>query len=453
MKKIISVILCISMLAASAVFAIPAAAAEGKIALSATGKVTDPMTGTGTFTLTISMKENTGVNTLNLKIGYNADTLEFDSITNGVVFSEENGGAMSVADTASNPIALYFEHTGYENIAATGKIVTIKFNIIDDMGEFDFTYQVDEENTYAVDGDNLPVSLNITAANDVSKTTQHVNTALPTTIKPTCTEPGRIEKRCFTCNKIISVLPNGDALGHDWDEIDRVEPTETSDGYVEYECLRCYETKTEILPKKEVTPGVIKGKYTVEEGTLTLTLDLSKNPGLNTLVTLLGYNKDALKIVSVTNGNVFCDATGGSMFTVNLENDPLLLYFDENNVGNIKANGTLATLVFEVLDENADFGFTLAVDEDGHYAVSDEYLPVDMPIEVSTVEEANFIPGDLDGDGKVNAADSNLMKKIVLGIVEPTDIQLKAGDLNGDGKINASDYNLLKKLILGIDIY
>ena len=204
MKKIISVILCISMLAASAVFAIPAAAAEGKIALSATGKVTDPMTGTGTFTLTISMKENTGVNTLNLKIGYNADTLEFDSITNGVVFSEENGGAMSVADTASNPIALYFEHTGYENIAATGKIVTIKFNIIDDMGEFDFTYQVDEENTYAVDGDNLPVSLNITAANDVSKTTQHVNTALPTTIKPTCTEPGHTGYVfCLRCNEIL----------------------------------------------------------------------------------------------------------------------------------------------------------------------------------------------------------------------------------------------------------
>lgn len=53
--------------------------------------------------------------------------------------------------------------------------------------------------------------------------------------------------------------------------------------------------------------------------------------------------------------------------------------------------------------------------------------------------------GDLNGDGKVNAIDANIMKQIVLG----TDAPCIQADINGDGKVNAVDSNLLKALILG----
>ena len=38
------------------------------------------------------------------------------------------------------------------------------------------------------------------------------------------------------------------ALGHDFVETDRLEPTETEDGYIHYRCSKCYEEKTDILP-------------------------------------------------------------------------------------------------------------------------------------------------------------------------------------------------------------
>lgn len=38
------------------------------------------------------------------------------------------------------------------------------------------------------------------------------------------------------------------ALGHDFEEIERVEPTETEDGYVLYCCTRCHEEETDVLP-------------------------------------------------------------------------------------------------------------------------------------------------------------------------------------------------------------
>lgn len=74
----------------------------------------------------------------------------------------------------------------------------------------------------------------------------------------------------------------------------------------------------------------------------------------------------------------------------------------------------------------------------------------DTTLEVNIEEEKPLLLGDVDGDGKVNAADYNAFKKIALGIVAPTTDQMKTADLNGDGKINAADANILKKLILGV---
>ena len=43
------------------------------------------------------------------------------------------------------------------------------------------------------------------------------------------------------------VLP---ATGHSWNETDRLEPTETEDGYIEYTCAVCGDKYRQILPAK-----------------------------------------------------------------------------------------------------------------------------------------------------------------------------------------------------------
>lgn len=57
-----------------------------------------------------------------------------------------------------------------------------------------------------------------------------------------------------------------------------------------------------------------------------------------------------------------------------------------------------------------------------------------------------FLPGDLNGDGNVNALDLVRMRNYLLG----RNVVLKAsGDLNGDGIVNAMDLLRLKKYLLG----
>lgn len=56
-----------------------------------------------------------------------------------------------------------------------------------------------------------------------------------------------------------------------------------------------------------------------------------------------------------------------------------------------------------------------------------------------------IVRGDVDGDGKRNAKDVNLLKQIVLG----TYGRITAADINGDGKVTVSDVVFLKILVLG----
>ena len=60
-------------------------------------------------------------------------------------------------------------------------------------------------------------------------------------------------------------------------------------------------------------------------------------------------------------------------------------------------------------------------------------------------DEPEYTIGDLNGDGKVNPVDANLIKQMVTGNIDQT----PAADINGDGKVNSVDANLLKAIVLG----
>ena len=62
-----------------------------------------------------------------------------------------------------------------------------------------------------------------------------------------------------------------------------------------------------------------------------------------------------------------------------------------------------------------------------------------------SVSAGNTLPGDLDGSGRIDAFDYQLLKAHILG----TFPEVLDGDLDGSGKTDAFDYQLLKAHILG----
>ncbi|MGM9587228.1 MAG: dockerin type I repeat-containing protein, partial [Candidatus Limivicinus sp.] len=62
-------------------------------------------------------------------------------------------------------------------------------------------------------------------------------------------------------------------------------------------------------------------------------------------------------------------------------------------------------------------------------------------------EEVERLPGDMNGDGKVNTMDLIRLMKSING--EEVEMVEGAGDVNGDGKINTMDLIRLMKYING----
>ena len=60
--------------------------------------------------------------------------------------------------------------------------------------------------------------------------------------------------------------------------------------------------------------------------------------------------------------------------------------------------------------------------------------------------------GDIDGDGKINAKDSNLLKQILAGTIhfEETTNEFLSSDIDKDGNISAKDSNCLKLILAGL---
>jgi hypothetical protein len=69
------------------------------------------------------------------------------------------------------------------------------------------------------------------------------------------------------------------------------------------------------------------------------------------------------------------------------------------------------------------------------------YLGKDEPDEA--------IPGDLNGDGALNAMDSNIMKRILAGVVTPSEEQMANADFDSNGNVDSIDSNLMAKAVSG----
>ena len=61
-----------------------------------------------------------------------------------------------------------------------------------------------------------------------------------------------------------------------------------------------------------------------------------------------------------------------------------------------------------------------------------------------------IISGDSNCDGKINNGDLIQLKKVILNVITPEEVQEKSLDINGDSKVNNGDLILIKKHILGI---
>jgi hypothetical protein len=119
----------------------------------------------------------------------------------------------------------------------------------------------------------------------------------------------------------------------------------------------------------------------------------------------------------------------------------------------IRGEGHILDVVFRVAPGAAAWTTsTLAFVEVFLYDVVPSLISVDHTDTAQFTVAADYILGDLNGDGMVTSADALIAQRIAVGLVVATALQQAAGDLNGDGQIDSADVILILRRAVGLPI-
>lgn len=211
-----------------------------------------------------------------------------------------------------------------------------------------------------------------------------------------------------------------------------------------------YAEKTVTIQTAELEPDPDEPQFVVSSErafpgkTVKVTVSILNNPGIVAAMLEISYS-DKLSLVSATDSGLLNDY----MFDKELASNPYKISWSDGDTSvNNTENGVIATLEFLVAEDcepselpvriSCDFDNTCNVDLD-----SVSFRTVDGCVTV-----ANYIPGDVDGDGKVTTKDSILIRRYLLGGWNIT-INEDAADVDKDGKITVKDSILIRRYLLG----
>ena len=238
-KKIISLLLITVLIVGLFPGNILANKREPELVLS--GKQFVSTIDSGVYTLTLSLKNNPGIVSLRCNLMWDTNVFDLIKIEKGSLLDEMdcigpeswnmNTGEIAHNKKIANPATFYFrDYTCEENYEGDGDILVCTFKLKEGVQE---GYSIDFGVKLTVEGSSLNVnlekiywlegSLNISAI----ECTHEWGEA-------SCANP----ETCILCGET-----RGNVLNHIWVAGAVMSPTCTEEGYTDYSCSRCSETK------------------------------------------------------------------------------------------------------------------------------------------------------------------------------------------------------------------
>ena len=178
--------------------------------------------------------------------------------------------------------------------------------------------------------------------------------------------------------------------------------------------------------------------------TVAVNVTIENNVGLGSLLMTLSY-PDALTLTEVERGSSLpaLDFTAPEVFE-----SPDSFLWDSVDAAD-DSNGVILVVYFTVSDDAA-IGDTFTVDAICRYgdAADGDMQSVAVSTVSGSVEIIEFLPGDVNGDGRVNGVDVSLIRRHIVGGYD-VKMNQQAADVNGDGRINGTDVTWIRRYITG----
>ena len=194
------------------------------------------------------------------------------------------------------------------------------------------------------------------------------------------------------------------------------------------------------------TPTIFIGDSTVVAGkTIDVDILLLNSPGVASVIIDVTFDEELLTLKSINFGEEF---ESGSDLPQTFASPIRLSWADlDNMVGDL----SFATLTFEAKKNiSKDCLTEICVEYASSNIINLEEEPVFFDVHNGKLTVNIGYPGDINGDGEVNAKDLLRLRKYFAG----WDVQVDetAVDVNGDGEVNAKDLLRLRKYFAGWEV-
>lgn len=263
------------------------------------------------------------------------------------------------------------------------------------------------------------------------------------TTPATCTQEGIKTRTCSICGAAETAKVS--KTQHSY-TTKVVAATADAKGYTLHTCSVCGDSyKDNYTDYVSTAPQIKVASRTCAAGdSIKVQIYLENNPGIISIRLNAEYDSDVLTLESASAGS-FEDVTFGPT-----NKDPFTILWSDSIHGNNSTNGILAELTFKVKDDAPEGNYPITVSYDKEEIFDENFKNVEFTTVNGSVTVSSAIPGDINGDGKVNMKDYAQLQRYLNNW--DVSIEESAADVNKDGKINMKDYALLQQYLNGWDV-
>ncbi len=296
-----------------------------------------------------------------------------------------------------------------------------------------------------LDGDGIADSVPATSTVDIyayalfERVCDH-NVVIDEAVAPTCTETGLTEgKHCDLCGEVFVAQKEIAATGHSH-EVVVTEPTCTEDGSRVYTC-HCGDTYTEVIPAiGHDYASVVTAPTCTEDGYTTHTCGNCGATYTDNHVEALGHAYEA-EVTAPT-----CTEGGYTTYTCHCGDSYVADHteatghnWDEGVVTKEATCTEPGVMTYTCV--HCGYSYTEEIPTAPHSFVDGNCENCGAP---------ELEPGDVNGDGRLNARDARALLRYLAGMEELSEAGLAAADFNGDGRVNARDARAILQALAGI---
>lgn len=188
-------------------------------------------------------------------------------------------------------------------------------------------------------------------------------------------------------------------------------------------------------------PQIVVENKTVSAGVeFSVEIEMKNNPGVNGWAFDIGYNSDVMELIK-------CDSVAYNDITTSESQNANPYHVQWFGLKDDTTNGVIAKLTFKAKEnvEEGDYPIDITYDEYEIGNEKDEQVHFDVVNGI--VKIAKHMPGDVNGDGRVNLRDVIRLNQFVAGW--KVTVVDNSTDINGDGRVNLRDVIRLNQYVAG----